>query len=178
MSGLLLRESNCAENEFLAEDTLVTINPTFSHPVFHFVSVRFDLQLQELCDGNPFNYSCSFLVISGGLWSNWRTCFGKSPTLDGHISETETEMHHTGPRMAHCTIPAREGGRGKEVCWVSGAILSLHRGSPHFIWEVSPSRSHWWCILFPFGTFISYGFGCIVTPPSYHVATAASRMIS
>lgn len=41
MSGLLLRESNCAENEFLAEETLVEIIPNFDHPSFHFISGTF-----------------------------------------------------------------------------------------------------------------------------------------
>ena len=39
MSGLLLGESNCAEIEFLAEETLVSIIPAFDHPVFRFISV-------------------------------------------------------------------------------------------------------------------------------------------
>jgi len=39
MSGLQLKYLTAAENEFLAEETIVTIVPKFSHPVLHFISV-------------------------------------------------------------------------------------------------------------------------------------------
>ena len=44
--------SKCAENEFLAEETLVEIEPSFDHLPFHFISVRvlYVCVIVTLCD--------------------------------------------------------------------------------------------------------------------------------
>ena len=39
MSDLDLRGMSAAENEFLAEETLIRIVPNFTHPILYFISV-------------------------------------------------------------------------------------------------------------------------------------------
>lgn len=43
MSALIIGDINCAENEFLAEDELITITPKFDHEIYHFISVCFSI---------------------------------------------------------------------------------------------------------------------------------------
>ena len=62
MSGRLLRESNSAENEYLAENTLVTIVPRFNHPVFNFVSVRLRWAVPDFASV----YNCFFVITYVG----------------------------------------------------------------------------------------------------------------
>jgi len=41
MSGLLLHDSSCSENEFLAEEYMISVVPFIAHPAFHFISGTF-----------------------------------------------------------------------------------------------------------------------------------------
>jgi GINS complex subunit 2 len=41
MSALQLRNTNCSENEYLAENTLITVTSGVDHPVFRFISGYF-----------------------------------------------------------------------------------------------------------------------------------------